>query len=99
MQNLNADPVLPFGDSTFDAVICNVSVQYLQYPEQVGRVPPVGKGIRGGVWALRVEHIPFLVPLSGVSGNRESALSFRGVCDHLQVPHPPLCQCLLGKKS
>ena len=41
VQNLNADPVLPFGDSTFDAVICNVSVQYLQYPEQVGCVLPV----------------------------------------------------------
>jgi SAM-dependent methyltransferase len=35
IQNLNQDPQLPLADQTFDAVICTVSVQYLQYPEAV----------------------------------------------------------------
>ncbi len=35
VQNLNADPKLPFVDSHFDAVLNCVSVQYLQYPEAV----------------------------------------------------------------
>lgn len=33
--DLNADPRLPFQDSAYDAVVCCVSVQYLQQPEQV----------------------------------------------------------------
>lgn len=35
VQNLNKNQTLPFDDNTFDAVINTVSVQYLQYPEQV----------------------------------------------------------------
>jgi Methyltransferase domain len=35
VQNLNQNPKLPLADQTFDAVICTVSVQYLQYPEAV----------------------------------------------------------------
>jgi SAM-dependent methyltransferase len=35
VQNLNANPKLPLEDQTFDAVICTVSVQYLQYPEAI----------------------------------------------------------------
>ena len=35
VQDLNADPKLPFTDSYFDAVLNCVSVQYLQYPEAV----------------------------------------------------------------
>ena len=35
-QNFNEDPQLgQFDDQTFDAVVCCVSVQYLQYPEKV----------------------------------------------------------------
>eukprot|EP00752_Nemacystus_decipiens_P008718 g7780.t1 len=33
--DLNADPRLPFDDDTYDAVLCTVSVQYLQQPETV----------------------------------------------------------------
>ena len=33
--DLNADPRLPFDDATYDAVVCTVSVQYLQQPEAV----------------------------------------------------------------
>lgn len=32
---MNAEPKLPFEDSTYDAVTCCVSVQYLQQPEMV----------------------------------------------------------------
>jgi SAM-dependent methyltransferase len=35
VQDLNADPKLPFTDNHFDAVLNCVSVQYLQYPEAV----------------------------------------------------------------
>ena len=35
VQDLNAQPKLPLGDSSFDAVLITVSVQYLQYPEAI----------------------------------------------------------------
>jgi SAM-dependent methyltransferase len=34
VQDLNVDPALPAGDGAFDAVLCALSVQYLQYPEE-----------------------------------------------------------------
>ncbi|MFC4406730.1 class I SAM-dependent methyltransferase [Haloarchaeobius iranensis] len=37
VQNLNADQRLPAADGGFDAVLCAVSVQYLQYPTAVFR--------------------------------------------------------------
>ncbi|CAM9251766.1 unnamed protein product [Choristocarpus tenellus] len=33
--DLNADPHLPFEIGVYDAVVCAVSVQYLQRPEEV----------------------------------------------------------------
>lgn len=35
VQDLNADPALPLGDSTVDAALCCVGVQYLQRPFEV----------------------------------------------------------------
>jgi len=35
LQNLNENLQIPLADQTFDAVICTVSVQYLQYPEAI----------------------------------------------------------------
>ncbi|MBD1869572.1 class I SAM-dependent methyltransferase [Cyanobacteria bacterium FACHB-471] len=35
VQNLNQNQVLPLPDQSFDAVLNTVSVQYLQYPEQI----------------------------------------------------------------
>ncbi|MBD2325331.1 class I SAM-dependent methyltransferase [Alkalinema sp. FACHB-956] len=35
VQNLNVDLQLPLTDQSFDAVLCTVSVQYLQYPEAI----------------------------------------------------------------
>ncbi|NJN48586.1 MAG: class I SAM-dependent methyltransferase [Alkalinema sp. RL_2_19] len=35
IQNLNQAPKLPLADESFDAVLCTVSIQYLQYPEAI----------------------------------------------------------------
>ena len=35
LQNLNKELQLPFADGDFDAVLCAVSVQYLEYPEAI----------------------------------------------------------------
>ncbi len=35
VRSFNEDPSLPFEDASFDAVLCAVSVQYLQYPGAV----------------------------------------------------------------
>lgn len=35
VQNLNENPVLPLENCSFDAVVNTVSVQYIQYPEQI----------------------------------------------------------------
>lgn len=45
-QDLNANPVLPWPDATFDAAICTVSVQYLTSPPDV--FAEVGRVIRPG---------------------------------------------------
>jgi SAM-dependent methyltransferase len=37
VQDLNRDPVLPFADAAFDAVVCTVSVEYLTRPLEVFR--------------------------------------------------------------
>ncbi len=37
VQNLNADQEMPLATDSFDAVLCAVSVQYLQYPARVFR--------------------------------------------------------------
>jgi SAM-dependent methyltransferase len=37
VHDLNADPVLPFDDGAFDAVVCCVSVDYLRRPVEVFR--------------------------------------------------------------
>lgn len=39
VQDLNRVPVLPFNDSTFDAVVCAVSVDYLTQPREIFEVP------------------------------------------------------------
>jgi hypothetical protein len=37
VHDLNADPTLPFGDRSFDAVVCSLSVEYLVRPVDVLR--------------------------------------------------------------
>jgi SAM-dependent methyltransferase len=46
VHDLNADPVLPFDDGAFDAVVCCVSVDYLLRPVDVFR--DVGRVLRPG---------------------------------------------------
>ena len=35
VHDLNSNPVLPFGDQEFEAVICTVSVEYFIHPEEI----------------------------------------------------------------
>ncbi len=37
VQNLNANPTLPFADGEFDAALCTVSVQYMTRPVEIFR--------------------------------------------------------------
>jgi SAM-dependent methyltransferase len=46
VHDLNADPVLPFGDAAFDAAVCCVSVDYLVRPVDVFR--DVARVVRPG---------------------------------------------------
>lgn len=46
VQDLNADPVLPFEDDSFDAAIVSVSVQYLVRPVEV--FAEVGRVLKAG---------------------------------------------------
>jgi ubiquinone/menaquinone biosynthesis C-methylase UbiE len=46
VQDLNETQALPLGDAAVDAVLCAVSVQYLQYPERV--FSEVGRVLRPG---------------------------------------------------
>lgn len=46
VQDLNADPLLPFPDADFDAVLCCVSVDYLTRPVQV--LAEAGRVLRPG---------------------------------------------------
>jgi SAM-dependent methyltransferase len=51
VRDLNADPVLPFPDASFDAAVCTVSVEYLTRPIEVFR--EVGRVLRpGGLFVL-----------------------------------------------
>jgi len=46
LHDLNADPVLPFDDDSFDSAVCCVSVDYLVHPVEVFR--EVGRVVRAG---------------------------------------------------
>ena len=59
VQDLNADRTLPFDDSAFDAVLCAISVQYLQYPGEV--FAEVGRVLRpGGVCIVSFSNRMFV---------------------------------------
>ncbi len=60
VQDLNADPRLPFGDGTFDAVLNVVSVEYLTRPVEVFR--EVGRVLRPGGLHLVVFSNRFFPP-------------------------------------
>jgi SAM-dependent methyltransferase len=50
VQDLNAEPRLPYGDGEFDAAVCCVSVQYLVRPAEVFR--ELGRVLRPGAPAV-----------------------------------------------
>ena len=51
IHDLNREPVLPFADGSFDAVLCTASMEYLLDPRQAAR--EIGRVLRpGGVAAL-----------------------------------------------
>jgi SAM-dependent methyltransferase len=65
VHDLNADPTLPFADSTFDAAVCCVSVDYLVRPVEVFRA--VGRVLRpGGVFVCTFSNRLF--PTKAIRG-------------------------------
>jgi SAM-dependent methyltransferase len=65
VRDLNADPALPFGDATFDTVICTVSIDYLVRPVAV--CTEVGRVLRpGGTFALTFSNRCF--PTKAIRG-------------------------------
>ncbi|MEE8601552.1 class I SAM-dependent methyltransferase [Euzebya tangerina] len=65
VHDLNADPVLPFDDHSFDAVVCTVSVDYLTRPVEVVR--DVGRVlVPGGLWCCTFSNRLF--PTKAIAG-------------------------------
>ena len=65
VHDLNADPILPFADATFDTVVCTVSVDYLVRPVEV--FADVARVLRpGGAFALTFSNRCF--PTKAVRG-------------------------------
>lgn len=55
LRDLNAEPILPYDDACFDAVLCAVSVQYLTRPVRV--FAEVARVLRpGGLVAVATSH-------------------------------------------
>jgi SAM-dependent methyltransferase len=77
VQDLNADPALPFPDATFDAATCCVSVDYLTDPVPVFR--EVARVLRPGG--------PFVVTFSNRCFPTKAVRGWLGTDDetHLQV--------------
>jgi SAM-dependent methyltransferase len=55
LRDLNYDPKLPFADSTFDAVTCCVSIDYLVRPVEVLR--DVARVLRPGGVVVSVRRV------------------------------------------
>lgn len=83
-QNLNEEQDLPLTADSFDAVLCAVSVQYLQYPEAVfsefARVLD-----RGGVLVVSFSHRMF--PTKAIRAWRQASMAGRAdlVCSYVDA--------------
>jgi SAM-dependent methyltransferase len=65
VHDLNADPVLPFPDASFDTALCTVSIDYLTRPVAV--CAEVGRVLRpGGTFALTFSNRCF--PTKAIRG-------------------------------
>ncbi len=71
VQNLNANPTLPYGDGAFDAALCCVSVQYLTRPVEV--FAEVGRALRPGA--------PFVVTFSNRCFPTKAVAAWRALDD------------------
>jgi SAM-dependent methyltransferase len=55
VQDINADPKLPFADASFDAVVCTVSFEYLTRPHQI--VAEARRVLKpGGMFVVTLSH-------------------------------------------
>jgi SAM-dependent methyltransferase len=77
VQDLNADPILPWRDATFDGAIVTVSVQYLTRPVEV--FAEVGRVLK--------ENAPFIVTFSNRCFPTKAVAIWRmlGDKDHAQL--------------
>lgn len=71
VHDLNASPILPFSDSSFDAALCTVSVQYLLHPIEV--FGEVARVLRPGA--------PFAVSFSNRCFPTKATALWRGTDD------------------
>ncbi len=83
VHDLNADPILPFPDASFDAATCCVSVDYLTNPITV--FTEVGRVLRsGGAFVVSVarggEPPPGAAPPPGDLGDATPPATFRARC-------------------
>jgi Methylase involved in ubiquinone/menaquinone biosynthesis len=74
VQDLNADQRLPFADGAFDAVLCALSVQYLQYP---GRVAAEFGRVLAPDGVLVVSFTGRMFPTKAVRAWRETSMDGR----------------------
>ncbi len=77
VHDLNTDPILPFGDATFDACVLTVSVQYLVKPIDV--YAEVGRVLRPGA--------PFITVFSNRMFPTKAVAAWRSLDDsgHVQL--------------
>jgi SAM-dependent methyltransferase len=74
VQDLNADQRLPFAGDAFDAVLCALSVQYLQYP---GRVVAEFERVLAPDGVLVVSFTGRMFPTKAVRAWRETSMDGR----------------------
>jgi SAM-dependent methyltransferase len=83
VQDLNADPSLPFGDAEFDAVLCCVSIDYLTRPVEV--LAEAARVLRPGA--------PVVITFStGASRPRPSTAGWPPTTPDAQPSSPATCE-------
>jgi SAM-dependent methyltransferase len=68
IRDINQEPLLPFGDASFDGAVCTASVQYLTRPLEV--FAEVGRCLKPGA--------PFVVSYSSRMFPTKAVLAWRG---------------------
>lgn len=86
VQNLNKHPSLPYDDSTFDAVTCAVSVQYLEKPVEV--FTDVRRMLKPGA--------PFIVSFSNRCFPTKAMQIWLNSTDEQHVQYVQRCMALAG---